>query len=121
MGGLDGPLIPELYREFVPSRVTHQEFFDRLFYYRTKFVSAERLKMQGTLRQPSANEELDGWDDDEDEDDVAQPEIGSPGPAEENPIPKPAVEIELLKKRVADLERALELSERQRFVDFIGN
>ena len=122
LGGIDGPLIPELYREFVPSRVTHQEFFERLFYYRTQFVSAARLKMQGTLRQTADQEELEGWDDDDDDDldeDRAAAQSSNSrrtarGDDDENPVSQRDEEVELLKKRVAELERALELCERQR-------
>jgi hypothetical protein len=104
LGGLEGPQVPDLYRELVPSRVTHQEFFERLFYYRGKFLAAERLKMQqGTLsRHAVEQEELEGWDDDEDED---EQEDGEEDESEE---------LAGLKRRVQELEQALELCERQK-------
>jgi hypothetical protein len=121
LGGLEGPQVPDLYRELVPSRVTHQEFFERLFYYRGKFLAAERLKMQqGTLsRHAVEQEELEGWDDDEDED---EQEDGEEDESEDKqqPVPrtrranKESEELAGLKRRVQELEQALELCERQK-------
>jgi len=125
LGGLDGPLIPELYREFVPSRVTHQEFFERLFYFRAQHLSAARLKMQGSLNRQADAEELHGWDDDDEEEEEQQDDDDEGRKKtmakrhqsdEDDPIAGSRVDQEVarLQKRVAELERALEASERKR-------
>lgn len=64
LSGAQSDLIPELYRELVPARATHADFFKRLVYHRNRLTQAMKNKVQELVMD---DEEETGWgDDDED-------------------------------------------------------
>jgi hypothetical protein len=52
--------VHELYKELVPSKATHSDFFQRLFYHRTRLNEAARLRMKELVE----DEEETRWEDD---------------------------------------------------------
>lgn len=62
LSGSISDLVPELYKELVPARATHADFFRRLVFHRERFAQA--MKNRVALDRP--DEEETGWEDDED-------------------------------------------------------
>jgi hypothetical protein len=83
LSGASSDIIPELYRELVPARTTHADFFKRLFYHRNKMNQAVRAKMQELVRG-DAEEEETGWEDDDiDETPIAPKGNDTPQPQQD--------------------------------------
>jgi len=113
-------VIPELYRELVPSRTTHADFFKRLFYHRHRLNQVVRTKMQELVM----DEEETRWEDDSVGDEAGPsvpPPAETPVAATNNNDEQLRAEVEHYKQemaklqaRVAQLEKALTVSEAQR-------
>jgi predicted nucleic acid-binding Zn-ribbon protein len=126
-------IVSELYRELVPSRVTHADFFQRLFFHKNRMNQAARARMQGLVM----DEEETRWEDDDLEDiaSSAQPVTDNtpqPQDTEEEKISREAPnndaelasykseltrcrrDIEQLRSQVEQLTNALRLSEEQK-------
>jgi len=123
-------VIPELYRELVPSKTTHADFFLRLIYHRNRLNQVVRTRMQELVMD---EEEETRWEDDS---------IGEETPtrAPQQTTPQPPVEVETkpivdnseeliqlrneleqykqemtrLQARVVHLEQSLQVSEAQK-------
>jgi hypothetical protein len=89
--------VHELYKELVPSKATHAEFFQRLFYHRNRLNEAARLKMKELVE----DEEETRWEDDDDSID-AQKETPTTVPVE-TPVAATTKE-EDIKNKFADEE-----------------
>jgi len=76
LSGGSSDIVPELYRELVPSKATHSEFFQRLVFHRNRINQATRLRMQGIVEE----EEETRWEDDDEIDEIvrAVPAISQP-------------------------------------------
>jgi len=125
LSGAASDIVPELYRELVPSKTTHADFFLRLFYHKNRLNQAARAKLQNLVKE----EEETRWDDDD---------IDAVSPIHVKPLEKPESEEEktpqndeelvrcrtelvntqaqmrAMMKEIAELKSALELSEAKR-------
>jgi len=119
-------IVPELYRELVPSRTTHADFFKRLIYHRNRLNQVVRTRMQELVM----DEEETRWEDDSVGDDAtptepvastAQINIAKERAASDAETAQLRSEVEQYKQemgklaaRIAQLEKALEVSEAKR-------
>jgi len=133
LSGNVSEVVPELYREIVPSRTTHTEFFQRLIYHRDRLNTATRTRMKD-ISQVQEEEET-RWEDDSieeepviknSEDNILSASLvapkASPPPTdgsiaiknESAELTRYKQEVEKLLSRVKELETALEESEQKR-------
>jgi hypothetical protein len=121
-------IIPELYRELVPSRTTHADFFKRLIFHRNRLNQVVRTKMQELVM----DEEETRWEDDSVGDEIASPSPKTPAPQDEEKIVSKMddngeeltkikselavykTEMAKLQAYVMQLEKELKLSEEKR-------
>ena len=113
LAGAYSDLIPELYRELVPSRATHADFFKRLIYHRNRLAQAAKSKVQ----ELTMEEEETRWEDDEEEDPVVaatRPSAASimPPPAAAAASGAPQVDLEALEKARNEAKKLKEELER---------
>jgi polyhydroxyalkanoate synthesis regulator phasin len=68
LSGGASEIVPELYRELVPSRSTHADFFKRLIYHRNRLNQVVRTRMDelvaGGIGSGQDDEEETRWEDD---------------------------------------------------------
>jgi len=82
LSGAESDVIPELYKELVPAKTTHADFFLRLVYHRNRMVQAYKARMQGLVANNNDEEET-GWEDDDPEP-VPAPKPAPPASKEES-------------------------------------
>ncbi|KAH9259055.1 hypothetical protein BASA81_002675 [Batrachochytrium salamandrivorans] len=103
-------IIPELYRELVPAKASHDEFFQRLAFHRNRLTLRARQLQQQQNEQSAAggeeDEEAGGWDDDEVVSPAKKPAAAVVG-ENEGVIVK-------LQQRILELEAELKASEEKR-------
>jgi len=124
LSGAASDIVPELYRELVPSRATHADFFRRLFYHKHRLNQAARVRMQNLVKE----EEETRWEDDDSIDDSTP--VPQTKPQEEEKVSRDdkgeelkACQAELsatqkqmreMMVKITELQSLLEMSEAKR-------
>lgn len=106
-------IIPELYRELVPAKASHDEFFQRLAFHRNRLTLRARQLQQQQNEQAAGggeeDEEAGGWgDDDEVVSPVKKPFVAAAADLEKDEV------IAKLQQRILELEAELKASEEKR-------
>lgn len=100
LSGNSSDLIPELYRELVPARTTHSDFFLRLVYHRNRMTQAVKSKMQELVMD---DEEETRWDD-EDADEPVRPVVITPAAPASVTVSHPAADTAALDSARAEAD-----------------